>query len=122
MKKFVKTLSNFTGESPKLLCMLGDATDDEDHYHKALALSNNRSARAYKSLGLRAYAAKDYPKAIDLFSKSVDNNKFQLAVLSRLGYSAMQVEDWKTGARAYREYCSFDSEVLLSIKIVRLSI
>ena len=29
----------------------------------------------------------------------------------RLGYSAMQVEDWKTGARAYREYCSFDSEV-----------
>jgi len=106
----IRNKINKDGESPKLLCMLGDATDDEDHYHKALALSNNRSARAYKSLGLRAYAAKDYPKAIDLFSKSVDNNKFQLAVLSRLGYSAMQVEDWKTGARAYREYCSFDSE------------
>jgi len=101
---------NTNGESAKLLCMLGDATENVECYHRALAVSNNRSARAYKSLGLIAYSVKDYPEAIRLLNLSIEINKFQLSVLSRLGYSAMQVEDWKTGARAYREYCSFDSE------------
>jgi len=98
------------GESPRLLCMLGDATDDEECYRRALTLSQGKSARALKSLGLRAYADKDYPRCIEYFTKSVEINRFQLTVLARLGYAAMQVEDWKAGAKAYREYCSFDSE------------
>lgn len=101
---------NRDGETAKLLCMLGDATEDEECYRKALVLSGNKSSRAFKSLGLRAYAQKDYPRAIELFSQSISINKFQLSVLSRLGYAAMQLDNWKVGAKAYREYCSFDSE------------
>lgn len=39
------------GESAHLFCLLGDATDNIDHYKKALELSNNRSSRAFRSLG-----------------------------------------------------------------------
>ena len=63
--------------------MLGDATENVECYHRALAVSNNRSARAYKSLGLIAYSVKDYPEAIRLLNLSIEINKFQLSVLSR---------------------------------------
>lgn len=39
------------GETPKLYCLLGDATDEVEHYHKAWTLSRERSARAMKCLG-----------------------------------------------------------------------
>jgi len=39
------------GESAQLYCLLGDATDNIEHYKKALELSNNRSSRAFRSLG-----------------------------------------------------------------------
>ena len=39
------------GESAHLFCLLGDATDNIEHYKKALELSNNRSSRAFRSLG-----------------------------------------------------------------------
>jgi hypothetical protein len=39
------------GESAHLYCLLGDATENIEHYKKALQISNNRSSRAYRSLG-----------------------------------------------------------------------
>ena len=29
----------------------------------------------------------------------------------RLGYAAMQVEDWEAAAKAYRKYCVYESDV-----------
>lgn len=39
------------GESAHLYCLLGDATENIEHYKKALVLSQNRSSRAFRSLG-----------------------------------------------------------------------
>ncbi len=36
------------GETPLLLCMLGDATDDLANYHRALEISGGKSARAHR--------------------------------------------------------------------------
>ncbi len=36
------------GETPLLLCMLGDATDEIDNYHKAVEVSGGKSARAFR--------------------------------------------------------------------------
>ena len=35
----------------------------------------------------------------------------QLPVMLRLGYAAMQVEDWEAAAKAYRKYCVYESDV-----------
>ena len=33
----------------------------------------------------------------------------------RLGYAAMQVEDWEAAAKAYRKYCAYESDVSFQV-------
>ena len=51
-------------ETPRLWCLLGDATDDLDCYYKALELSKDKSARAYRSIGFHYYVHKDYATCV----------------------------------------------------------
>ena len=99
-----------SGETPLLLCMLGDATDDEAYYLKALELSCNKSSRAYKALGTRAYYRKDYTEAVDLLNKSLDCNRFQPDIMLRLGYASLEVENWDVAAKTYRMYCNYEPD------------
>ena len=89
-------------ETPRLWCQLGDATDDIKCYEKALELSKNKSARANKSLGLYYYYRKEYSASIGHFQRSLDCSRFQLDVLLRLGFAAMECEQWGVAAQAYR--------------------
>ncbi|XP_045584956.1 tetratricopeptide repeat protein 27 [Procambarus clarkii] len=93
------------GETPKLWCLLGDATDDIENYKKAWELSNHKSGRAQRSLGNYYYVRKDYNNAILHYEKSIEINKLQFPVWQRLAYCALQVEDWEKCAQAYRR-CS----------------
>ena len=43
------------GETPKLLCLLGDATDDVSCYQRAWQLSGETYVRAVRSEGLHYY-------------------------------------------------------------------
>ena len=97
-------------ETGRLWCQLGDATDDLQCYHKALEITNNKSARAFKSLGLHHYFRKDYETGIDYFQKSLQCSRFQLDVLLRLGFSALEIEKYDVAAQAYRDYCSLESD------------
>jgi len=97
-------------ETARLWCQLGDATDDVKCYAKALEISNNKSARAHKSLGLHHYFNRDYAASIEHFNRSLDCSRFQLGVLLRLGYAAMEIEKWEVGAQAYRSYCGLESD------------
>ena len=106
----IQTQIELKGETPLLLCMLGDATDDEKYYLRALELSSNKSSRAYKALGMKAYYNKDYNKAVDLLSKSIDCNRFQPDVLLRLGYASLEIENWKVAATTYRMYCNYEPD------------
>ena len=97
-------------ETSRLWCLLGDATDDLSCYHKALELSNNKSARAYRSLGLHHYFNKDYSQCIPLFEKSLNLSSFQPLLILRLAFSSMEVENWELAAKSYRNYCSFEMD------------
>ena len=109
----IKEQMDKDGESPMLLCMLGDATDNPDHYLRAIELSNKRSARAFRSLGTYHFARKDFEKAEENYHKSLQLNSFQLKILLRHGYSAMQIKTWDRAAQSYRNYCSYESDVRL---------
>merc|ERR1719369_602274 len=97
-------------ESPRMWCLLGDATDDLSCYHKALELSKGRNARAYRSLAMHHYSRKEYKECIPLFQKSLENSSFQPLTLLRLAFSAMQLDMWELGAKCYRNYCSFEMD------------
>lgn len=93
------------GETPKLLCMLGEATDNTEHYLRAWELSGHRSGRAQRCLGNHYYVRKEYNQAITHYEKSLEINRLQFPVWQRLAYCALQVEAWEKCAQAYRR-CS----------------
>jgi len=97
-------------ETARLWCLLGDATDELDCYHKALQLSDNKSARAYRSLGLHHYFNKEYSLCIPLFEQSLDLSSFQPLLLLRLAFSAMDLENWELAAKSYRSYCTMEMD------------
>ncbi|XP_076661524.1 tetratricopeptide repeat protein 27-like isoform X1 [Halictus rubicundus] len=92
----------------QLWCLLGDATQDSSHYETAWKLSNKRSSRAQRHWGMFYFAKKDYTEAIPHLKLSVELNNIQENVWIRLGYAALQIEDWKLAATAYRRYCTLE--------------
>ncbi|XP_031831072.1 tetratricopeptide repeat protein 27-like [Nomia melanderi] len=92
----------------QLWCLLGDATQDTNHYETAWKLSNEKSSRTQRHWGLFYFAKKDYMEAIPHLKLSVELNNIQESVWIRLGFAALQVEDWKLAATAYRRYCALE--------------
>ena len=95
-------------ETPRLWCLLGDANDDLQCYHKALELSQDRSARALRSIGFHYYSRKEYTTCISWFERSLERSSMQPITLLRVSYAAMELEDWERAARAYRAYCAIE--------------
>lgn len=92
-------------ETPKLWCLLGDATDDIECYKKAWELSGHKSGKSQRCLGNYYYVRKDYKNAILHYEMSLEINRLQFPVWQRLAYCALQTEDWEKCSQAYRR-CS----------------
>ncbi|XP_026747646.1 tetratricopeptide repeat protein 27 [Trichoplusia ni] len=88
----------------KLYCLLGDATDDIKCFEKAWEFSNCKSSRAQRHWGNFLFDHKKYEECIPHYEKSVEINSIQESVWLRLGYAALNVENWELSARAYRRY------------------
>ncbi|CAN7988986.1 unnamed protein product [Ixodes hexagonus] len=97
-------------ETAHLYCLLGDATQDPQHFEKAWEISNHTSSRAQRSLGLMHYHKKEFKDAIPYLEKSVELNGIQMNVWFALGYSAMQVEDYPLCVKAYKRVVNLDSD------------
>lgn len=97
-------------ETAHLYCLLGDATQDPEHYTKAWEISGHTSARAQRSLGLFYYNKKEYQEAIPYLQKSSELNGIQMNVWFALGYSAMQVENYALSVKAYKRVVNLDPE------------
>jgi len=98
------------GESVKLLVALGDATSTPENYEKAWILSNCRSSLAQARWGYFYYYKNDFENAIPHFEKAVELNPLENPVWLRLGYSALQIENWDLCVKAYKHSCILDSD------------
>ncbi|XP_053685328.1 tetratricopeptide repeat protein 27 [Sabethes cyaneus] len=92
-----------------LYCLLGDATDDVGCYGNAWELSKETSARAQRHWGNYYFAKNQFAEAIPHFQKSIQINCLQETTLLRLGFAALQLEQWDVAAEAYRFYTSLES-------------
>ncbi|XP_072753473.1 tetratricopeptide repeat protein 27-like [Anoplolepis gracilipes] len=91
-----------------LWCLLGDVTGDVNHYETAWRLSEEKSSRVQRHWGFYYFTKKDYSEAVPHLKLSVELNNIQENVWFRLGYAALQIEDWKLAATAYRRYCALE--------------
>ncbi|XP_037467871.1 tetratricopeptide repeat protein 27 homolog isoform X2 [Triticum dicoccoides] len=86
----INTRLSITPNDPKLWCSLGDATNNDDHYKKALEVSNNKSARALRSLARSAYNKNDF-----YTSKILWESALALNALYPDGWFAYGITAWK---------------------------
>lgn len=92
----------------KLYCLLGDATDDTSQYEKAWEFSKQRSGLAQRHWGNYFFAKHEYEQAIPHLQKSLEINPLQEALWLRLGYAALDLEQYETSASAYLRYTQLE--------------
>lgn len=89
---------------------VGDATGNVGYYERAWELSKRRSHRVQRHWGLHYYNRKDFKQCIPHFEKSVSINPLQSNIWSRLGYAALETENWQIAATAYRRYTTLEPD------------
>lgn len=96
--------------SPKIFLIAGDATDDVSCYEKAWLISKKRSFRAQRHWGNYYYTQKQYQESIPHFEKSLSINPLQSHIWLRLGFAALETEQWQSAATAYRRYTTLEPD------------
>ncbi|KAH7322899.1 hypothetical protein B0I35DRAFT_426694 [Stachybotrys elegans] len=87
--------------APRLWCILGDLEDDPAHYERAWAISNNRFARAQRSLGEYHLQKKDLHKALEAYTKATTANRFSPDMWGRLGDINLRLGNFDAAAEAF---------------------
>lgn len=92
--------------APRLFCILGDLEDNAAHYERAWEISNQRFARAQKSLGELYLRNKEWMKARDAYAAAVAVNRFSPEMWSRLGDIELRLGHFPDAAEAFQRAIS----------------
>ncbi len=76
-------------ETPTMLCVLGDITNDPDWYRRAWSISQCACARAQRSLGLYHLRKEEYSDCIDSLKLSLSCNGMQVLCLSGFNFKCL---------------------------------
>ncbi|VVC46121.1 Tetratricopeptide repeat,Tetratricopeptide repeat-containing domain,Tetratricopeptide-like helical [Cinara cedri] len=110
LEKELKSPNLTIAKTILILCLLGDATDDQFLYEKAWKISGYRSSRAQKHWAFYHYTRKEYKESIEHFKSSLQINYLQETLWFRLGFACMVEERWLEAAEAYRRYCELEAD------------
>ncbi|XP_022134957.1 tetratricopeptide repeat protein 27 homolog [Momordica charantia] len=95
---------------PRLWCSLGDVTNSDACYEKALEVSNNRSARAKRSLARSAYNRGDYETSKILWESAMALNSLYPDGWFALGAAALKARDIETALDGFTRAVQLDPE------------
>ncbi|KAG6422850.1 hypothetical protein SASPL_113232 [Salvia splendens] len=95
---------------PRLWCSLGDVTNDDASYEKALEVSGRRSARAYRSLARSAYNRGEYEKSKILWESAMGLNSLYPDGWFALGAAALKSKDVDKALDAFTRAVQLDPE------------
>ncbi|KAK5121697.1 hypothetical protein LTR85_004869 [Meristemomyces frigidus] len=95
-------------DAPRLYCILGDIDQSVPMYEKAWEVSNQRYARAQRSLGRLYYSANDFVKAAEAYSKSLRVNQLNHASWFALGCALLELEQFEKAVGAFSRCVQLD--------------
>ncbi|GMJ02837.1 hypothetical protein like AT5G17270 [Hibiscus trionum] len=95
---------------PKLWCSLGDITHSDACYEKALEVSNDRSARAKRSLAYNAYGRGEYEKSKILWESALALNSLYSNGWFALGAAALKSRDIEKALDGFTRAVQLDPE------------
>ena len=88
-------------DAPRLFCILGDLEKSTAAYERAWAVSNQRYARAQRSLGRYYSMSGELEKAGTAYARSLEVNPQNHATWFALGCIRLQQEDWAGAVDAF---------------------
>ncbi|XP_065850492.1 uncharacterized protein [Euphorbia lathyris] len=91
--ELIKTRLSEMPNDPSLWCSLGDVTNNDSCFEKALEVSNNKSARAKRSLARSAYNRGDYETSKILWESAMTLNSLYPDGWFALGAAALKARD-----------------------------
>lgn len=95
-------------DAPRLYCILGDIDQSVDMYEKAWEFSERRYARAQRSLGRLYFAARNFVKAAEAYSKSLKVNQLNANSWFALGCALLELEQYERSAEAFSRCVQLD--------------
>ena len=87
--------------APRLFCILGDIENDPALYERAWEISNQRFARAQKSLGEHYLQQKNLVQAQDAYKKAVAVNRMSSELWNRLGDISLRLGEFSDASDAF---------------------
>ncbi|XP_047085132.1 tetratricopeptide repeat protein 27 homolog [Lolium rigidum] len=106
----INTRLLITPNDPRLWCSLGDATNNDDHYKKALEVSNKKSARALRSLARSAYNKNDFYASKFFWESALALNSLHPDGWFAYGTSAWKDKDLEKAVDAFSRAVQIDPE------------
>ena len=97
-------------DAPRLFCILGDLDASPSFYERAWQVSNNRYARAQRSLGKHFLSNSDLAKADEAYSKSLKINPLNQSTWFTLGCVRLEIQDWKGAVDAFSRSVQIEEE------------
>jgi tetratricopeptide (TPR) repeat protein len=94
-------LLSLPSDAARLYCILGDIENDPAHYQRAWTVSNNRYARAQRSLGRYYVKNKKYIEAADAYLKSLHINRLNASTWFALGCVQLELSDWPGAVNSF---------------------
>lgn len=95
-------------DAPRLFCILGDLEKSPSHYERAWTVSNNRYARAQRSLGKHYVSIRQLSKADEAYSKSLKINRQNRSTWFALGCVRLELLDWQGAIEAFSRTVQID--------------
>uniref|UniRef100_A0AAF5PQ46 TPR_REGION domain-containing protein n=2 Tax=Wuchereria bancrofti TaxID=6293 RepID=A0AAF5PQ46_WUCBA len=89
-------------------CLLGDILHEPTAYEKAIEVSNGRSFRAHRSLGLLMLHRKHYCISYRHLKRSLELQPISSFGWFNFGCCAWKLEKWEEAAKAYRECVRYE--------------
>ena len=95
-------------DAPRLFCILGDIDKSPAMYERAWTVSNERFARAQRSLGKHYLASRDLLNAEKAYSKSLKINPQNQVTWFELGCVRLEVHHWGGAVDAFTRAIQID--------------
>ncbi|GAB2268360.1 hypothetical protein Dimus_003325 [Dionaea muscipula] len=108
--ELIKTRLSEVPDDPRLWCSLGDATNNDAFYEKALEVSNSRSVRAKRSLARSAYNRGDYEASKNLWESAMALNSLYPDGWFALGAAALKARDIDRALDSFTRAVQLDPE------------
>ncbi|XP_022735386.1 tetratricopeptide repeat protein 27 homolog [Durio zibethinus] len=108
--ELIKMRLSKTPNDPRLWCSLGDITNSDTCYEKALEVSNDRSARAKRSLAYNAYQRGEYERSKILWESAMALNSLYTNGWFALGAAALKARDVEKALDGFTRAVQLDPE------------